>query len=288
METCELPLCLNSALCDWLFTCNNATLVNGQSLFLIFYLVNRWLTPSLPPPPSSTLKKKKPDVFCGQSFIVWWKRWHCGEASCPYHHFWTLILFMTFRHWGRLILTPQSELAKFDQGHCSLCACLVSFLSLVPCGLSRFLTDCLPTQVLLQSFLLHADHLSTYSCPSVCLVPCRLSLFLVECLCSLQTVSQLMPFFGLFLFLADHLATHVLLRSFLLHADRLLNSRPSVHLIPCRPSLYSCPLLFLAPCTLFLADRLAACVRLQSFLLTASCRVAEITLVQMTLINFQT
>ena len=416
METCELPLCLNSALCDWLFTCNNAALVCGQSLFLVFYLVNRWMPP---PPFPLPWKKEKPDIFCGPSFIVWWKR--CGTVE-------KLHVLITFEH-SFYSWHLGTEADRYSLHNQSL-PCLITVI--VACVLVViFAADCLPAHVFLESCSLRTVSVlyrlspkscsssvflascrpSTYSCPSACLVPCRLSQILADHLlthvlqtlfladCSLQTVSLLM-FFRLSLFLADCLCSlqtisvpyrpspyswppSVFLApyrpspsscpssvflvpcrpscyscppSFFLASCRpSVYSCPSVHLVPyrpslnscppsvfhasCRPSVYSCPSvhlvpykpscslqivsllmssfglpcfmqtvyllmsfspacslqtishcppLFLAPCTLYLVDCLSARILLQSFLLTASCRVAEIPLVQMTLINFQT
>ena len=150
---------------------------------------------------------------------------------------------------------------------------LMSFLSLVPCGLSLFFTDCLPNHVLLRSFLLHADRLLTHVLQHVLFLAGYLrslqtiSLLVFFRLCSLQTVLyRLSPYScssdflcslqtvsvpcRLSLFLTDRLPTHGLLQSFLHLTDHL-------------------PTHALLQSFLFLADRLATHVLLLSFLLHA-------------------
>ena len=192
-------------------------------------------------PLAPTLKKRKARHFLWSKFYSMMEEvWHCGEASCPYH-FWALILLVTFRHWGRLILSPQSELAKFDHGHCSLCAG-----GDICC------------------------RLSPYSCLSWVL-------FLADCLCSLQTVSQIMSFCGLSWFMQ----TSYLLLSFSMSCSLRTISDPcrpspyscSSDSVPCR--LFSTDRLpthvlqtFSVPCRLclFLTGRLPTHGLLQSFL----------------------
>ena len=170
----------------------------------------------------------------------------------------------------------------------SLSCTLQTISQLMPS--SAFLVPCRPSCCSCPpSVFLASCRPSIYSCPSVHLVPCRLSLyscpplvFLASCRPSVYSCpsAHLVPY---------RLSLYSCPPSVFLASCRpSIYSCPSVHLVLCRPSLYSCPPLFLAPCTLFLVDCLAARILLQSFLLTASCRVAEIPLVQMTLINFQT